>query len=127
MRDFDRILPVKREAERRLLAPPGVHSVAIGAKVVAGQRTAEPAIAVFVVRKKPPSALSPQEIIPAEIDGVKTDVVEREKPQLFAAALPDVTQYPAMEGGIQIQGGTTVRPEVTKRPPSTHKRTNPEL
>lgn len=108
MTDFARILEVKKAAQGRLLALQGVHSVAIGAKVVAGERTAEPAIVIFVERKKPLSELGPHEIIPTEIEGIKTDVVEKEKPRLFAGALPDEEQYSVLESGFQVQGGTTV-------------------
>src|SRR5438445_9557338 len=108
MHDFERIREIKRAAQGRLLALPGVHSVAIGAKIVAGQRTKEPAIVVFVTRKKEPSDLPASEMIPTEIDGVKTDVVEEEMPHLLAVSLPDTTEYDVMEGGIQIQAGTSV-------------------
>jgi len=54
MADLDRIRAVKAQASERLLAIPGVHSVAIGAKKVGGEKTAEPAIVVFVTSKKPP-------------------------------------------------------------------------
>jgi hypothetical protein len=108
MPDFERIREIKRAAQGRLLALPGVHSVAIGAKIVAGQRTKEPAIVVFVTRKKGAAELPASEMIPAEIDGVKTDVVEEEMPHLLAGSLPDTTEYDVMEGGIQIQAGTGV-------------------
>jgi hypothetical protein len=108
MPDLDRIRAVKEKARNRLLAIPGVHSVAIGARKVGGQKTAEPAIVVFVVKKKPAAELKPEEMIPAEIDGIKTDVVEEELPRLFAGTLPDEEPYDVMEGGIQIQAGTGV-------------------
>lgn len=108
MPDFERIRRIKQAAQNRLLALPGVHSVAIGAKIVAGQKTKEPAIVVFVTKKKAASELSPTEVIPAEIDGIKTDVVEEEMPQLLAGTLPDTTEYDVMEGGIQLQAGTSV-------------------
>jgi hypothetical protein len=108
MADFDRILGVKKAAQRRLLAIPGVHSVAIGAKVVAGKRTSEPSIAVFVGKKKKLSDLSSSEVIPTQIEGIKTDVIEEESPELFAGTLPDQETYSVMDGGIQIQAGTKV-------------------
>src|SRR5579871_4215647 len=106
MADLVRIRAVKEEARNWLLAIPGVHSVAIGAKKVAGKKTSELAIVVFVSRKKPVEELSPQEAIPAEIEGVPTDVVEEEMPRLFA--LPDSQNYDVLDGGIQIQAGTSV-------------------
>ena len=105
MPDFGKIRDVKARARQRLLAIPGVHCVAIGPKVVGGQLTAEPVIAVFVTKKKPLAEISPAEVIPAEIEGIKTDVVEEELPQLLAGGLPDEHQYPVLAGGIQIQAG----------------------
>ena len=106
MTDLDRIRAVKDQARNQLLAIPGVHSVAIGAKNVGGKKSSELAIVVFVSRKKPAGELSPQETIPAQIEGVPTDVVEEEMPRLFA--LPDNGNYNVLDGGIQIQAGTSV-------------------
>jgi len=105
MPDFDKIRDVKARSRQRLLAIPGVHCVAIGPKLVAGQLTAEPVIVVFVTKKKPLVEVSPEEVIPPEIEGIKTDVVEEELPQLLAGGLPDEQQYPVLAGGIQIQAG----------------------
>lgn len=102
MNDFERIRAVKRAAQARLLSIPGVHSVGIGAKYVGGRNTAEPAIIVFVVKKKPMAELPPYEVVPPEIDGIKTDVVEEERPVLHAK---DDTSYRPLDGGIQIHPG----------------------
>ena len=83
MNDLDRILSVKKAAQARLLAIPGVHAVGIGFKMVQGQRTPERCIAVFVVKKKPLQNLSPEQVVPAEIDGVKTDIIEQRVPELL--------------------------------------------
>ena len=45
-------------------------------KIKDGRDTGEPCITVFVARKVKISELRPDELIPPEIDGVKTDVVE---------------------------------------------------
>ncbi len=84
MSDVDQILSVKQAAQARLLAIPGVHAVGIGAKVVQGQRTGERCIAVFVVKKKPLDKLSPEEVVPPEIDGFKTDIIEQPVPELLS-------------------------------------------
>ena len=84
-----------------------MHAVGIGAKVVGGKRTGEPSIIVYTVRKKPPSEIAPDEVIPAEIDGVKTDVIEEEIPRL-QMSLPDTSgdyRKSGLLGGIQIQPG----------------------
>jgi hypothetical protein len=102
--DIDRISAVKKSAEGRLLAIPGVHGVGLGAKYVGGQRTREPAIMVFLEKKKPAAQLLPHEVIPPEIDGVKTDIMESAPPRL----LFDDAKYRPLDGGIQIQGGGSV-------------------
>jgi len=104
--DYDRIRAVKKDAQARLRSVPGVHAVGIGAKVVAGQPTDEPSIIVFVVQKKSSSEIPPEELVPAEIDGVKTDIVEAGIPQLNES-LPDTNSYRSsgLEGGIQIAVG----------------------
>jgi hypothetical protein len=102
--DIDRISAVKKGAEGRLLAIPGVHGVGLGAKYVGGQRTREPAIMVFLEKKKPAAQLLPHEVIPTEIDGVKTDVMESARPRLHL----DDARYRPLVGGVQIWGGGSV-------------------
>ncbi|HEV7509950.1 MAG TPA: hypothetical protein VGS07_34075 [Thermoanaerobaculia bacterium] len=102
--DIERISAVKKGAEGRLLAIPGVHAVGLGAKYAGGQRTREPAIMVFVEKKKPAGDLLPHEVIPSEIDGVKTDVMESAPPRLHS----DDKKYRPLVGGVQIWGGGTV-------------------
>ncbi|HEY2739484.1 MAG TPA: hypothetical protein VGK45_13840, partial [Thermoanaerobaculia bacterium] len=84
MTDYRQILKVKEDAEARLRRLPGVHAVGISKKVVAGKPTGELCIAVFLVAKKPLDQLAPEAVVPPEIDGVKTDVVEMEVPRLTA-------------------------------------------
>jgi hypothetical protein len=85
MTEYGQILKVKENAEALLRALPGVHAVGIGKKVVAGKPTGELCIAVFLVEKKPLDRLTPQEIVPPEIDGVPTDVREMAVPRLVGA------------------------------------------
>jgi hypothetical protein len=84
-------LEVKRRAEDRLLAVPGVHMVGFGPKTAAGAPTNEFAILVYLLKKKPRESLSSEELIPDEIDGVKTDVIESSVPT-----------FESLEGGIAI-------------------------
>lgn len=58
--------------QEALLARPGVVGVAAGLKNQAG----EPSVVVLVERKLPVSALSAAEMIPKEVNGVPTDVIE---------------------------------------------------
>ncbi len=84
--DFDRILAVKKDAQARLRSIPGVHAVAVGPKVVGGQSLQEHAVIVYVEHKRPAAEIAADELIPAAIDGVKTDVKEEEIPRLFETA-----------------------------------------
>jgi hypothetical protein len=72
MPDLDQIRQVKERVEARLRAYPGVHAVGIGNKYVDGKPTDETSILVLVVKKKPLDELKPDEIVPAEIEGIKT-------------------------------------------------------
>ena len=71
MVDYVRTRVVKEAVEARLLGYPGVHAVAIGPKITGGQRTGEPSILVFLVRKRPLLELAPEEVLPPEINRVK--------------------------------------------------------
>lgn len=74
--DDDLYVKVKNEASKWLFCNPGVNGVGIGPKIVAGKLTSEPAIQVYVYSKRPLNELSRSEIIPREIKGLKTDVIE---------------------------------------------------
>jgi hypothetical protein len=84
MPEYDQVLKVKEDAEARLRTIPGVHAVGIGRKVLGGEPTGELSIVVFLVNKKPLDRLAPEEVVPPEIDGVLTDVVEMAIPRLVA-------------------------------------------
>jgi hypothetical protein len=70
------ILQAKAGAESDLLKLPGVIGVGIGFKEQGGQKTPDLAIRVYVATKKPKKELTPEQVIPAKITGVLTDVVE---------------------------------------------------
>jgi hypothetical protein len=72
----DEAVAIKTRVAPQLLALPGVTAVGLGSKEVAGQPTGELALKVFVVRKRPPDELDAADLIPAEIDGLRTDVIE---------------------------------------------------
>ena len=70
----------RADAEEFLFGIPGVYGVALGPKIVGGKLTSEPAIQVFVRRKRPLSELAAAEIIPREIQRVRTDVIDGSSP-----------------------------------------------
>lgn len=77
MERMEEIRRIKETHESRLLSIPGVTGVDIGFKTVKGQKTNEPAIRVYVEEKKDESMLPAEQIIPKEIEGVKTDIIQR--------------------------------------------------
>jgi hypothetical protein len=103
------IRPVKARVEDELIARPGVNAVDIAEKVTGGQPTGELSIVVYVDKKVPPSRVTKANAIPAEIDGIKTDVqemtVELQSPRwepLDVGAQVDATTYPTLVGGISM-------------------------
>lgn len=103
------IRPVKESVEDELIARPGVVAVDIAEKETDGRKTGELSIVVFVEEKKPKGKLGKGALIPAEIDGVKTDVQELEielqpafKQVDETELLVDPANYPTLAGGISI-------------------------
>src|SRR3954469_20342711 len=84
MRD-EELFAIKDRAAERLLAVPGVTAVGVGGRERAGQPTGELVIKVFVTGKRPAGEVPADQLIPAEIEGVPTDVVEMGPLQITAA------------------------------------------
>jgi hypothetical protein len=71
-----RAVRVKQDHEPELLAKANVLGVGVGLRQRAGIGETEVAVVVLVRRKLPASQLSPEDRIPAQIDGVPVDVQE---------------------------------------------------
>jgi hypothetical protein len=106
----DPALELRERVAERLLEIEGVHAVGVGGKETDGKPTGEIAIRIFVEKKRPLSEISPEERIPAEIEGVRTDVVEQPVPTI-KQGLPgidptkenaDTGEYRPLKGGVQI-------------------------
>lgn len=102
------IRPIKERIEDELLRRPGVVGVDINEKRVKGEPTGRLSIVVYVEEKKPKGQVPKDEMIPAEIEGIPTDVQE-EKIELQAfVSLTDVqpqvdtTKYTPLRGGISM-------------------------
>ena len=67
---------VKRAHEKALLAKANVVGVGVGYRLSQGQRTETIALVVMVRHKVPASRLRPEDVIPAELEGVPVDVQE---------------------------------------------------
>lgn len=99
---------VKRQQEASLLRLNNVVAVGIGLKTVGDVQTNQPAIVVSVVKKLPVVQLSGSALIPQNLGGVPTDVVETGK--IFALQDPTKKMRPARPGvsigHYQITAGT---------------------
>jgi hypothetical protein len=97
---------------------PNVHSVGIGGRERKGRPTGDIVIKVFVSAKRNPGELAPSEVIPADFEGVPTDVVEAPEPGhdllqlipgfLFDDSNDDDAKYRPLKGGIQIAGANDI-------------------
>jgi len=105
---IEEIRRIKEEVEADLLKRPGVQGVDVGYKYVGGQKTGEIAIRVLVAEKKDVPA---RQAVPKEIQGVKTDVIERRIVlHQFESRVPvaeleikaDTGTYDPLKGGISI-------------------------
>ena len=65
---------VKARYEKKLMRKRNVVGVGVGFRERAGQQTDAVCIVVSVRQKLSPDQLAPQDIIPAELDGVPVDV-----------------------------------------------------
>ena len=73
---WERAQQAQAKYQDLLLSLPHVVGVAVGYATVAGQATTEPALIVMVDSKLPADGLSPDELIPPDLDGVRVDVQE---------------------------------------------------
>jgi hypothetical protein len=104
------IRPVKRRVEVGLLSRRGVVGVDIGEKVTAGRRTGQVGIVVYVRRKLPAARLLASDVVPAEIEGIATDVVADDV--VLHRALLD-SEFPPARGAErhrQVLGGISLGP-----------------
>jgi hypothetical protein len=88
---------------KKLMKIPGVVHVSVGLKETGKSATDEFSIRVYVKEKKDKALLSPHEIVPKEIDGIKTDVNQVPHGRM----LVDSNQYVPIRGGIQIRIGNS--------------------
>src|SRR5437763_1851492 len=81
----DEALAIKTRVAPQLLVLPGVTAVGLGSKETGGRPTGELALKVFVTVKRPAGQVAAAELIPAEIDGLRTDVIQSGARRLLAA------------------------------------------
>lgn len=71
---YEHIQAVKKAHEKDLMRKENVVGVGIGLRQQGGERTNDMVLVVMVRKKVPRSQLSPDDVIPAEIEGVPVDV-----------------------------------------------------
>jgi hypothetical protein len=102
------------DAITEALKIPGVHSAFVGPRYRKGQETDEMALCVLVRLKLPFEAVAPHDLVPEEIAGIPTDVIEGDLPHSFTADDPvqpplselpffDDEEYSQIRGGIRIE------------------------
>jgi endonuclease G len=99
-----RATEVRRAAAGRLRGYPNVTGVGVGFREVAGARTDQVAIRVYVDPKLPRARLADAEVLPAEIGGIPVDVIQA---RFEVHGGPDPTaehrlRHAPMTGGISI-------------------------
>ncbi|MEO8222535.1 MAG: hypothetical protein ABI563_17320 [Specibacter sp.] len=77
---YDQLIHAQAKFQDRAMAIPGVHGTSIGLKTVADEATPTFAIVVHVDRKKALEDVPEAERIPAQFEGLATDVVEHGAP-----------------------------------------------
>ncbi|MBI1279614.1 MAG: hypothetical protein GC179_15915 [Anaerolineaceae bacterium] len=105
--EHDRLVGLLDQVTTELKKYPGVTSVEVGIKESGRQLTKELAFRVYVEQKIPQDQLSPDEKIPDEIFGVKTDIIQQSIP----TATSNSEKFRPIKGGVQIRndkeaGGT---------------------
>ena len=73
---FHQLLEAQRLSQEDLLRRRGVVGVAIGFRNYKEQVTDQLAMAVLVEQKKPIEALSAEDLVPPDVNGARTDVIE---------------------------------------------------
>jgi hypothetical protein len=76
MSEFEQVHQAKTVHKAALLKRPNVVGVGVGYKTAGKRETDELCVVVMVQQKLPPAGLSTQAIIPQEVAGVRTDVIQ---------------------------------------------------
>lgn len=88
--------------ENHLLAKSNVVGVAVGFKGEKGETSGDVAVVVLVEEKKPLAALSAEDVIPKELEGMKTDVYEVGYLRALQVQTPRDRYRPIIPNGISV-------------------------
>ena len=121
----DEALAIKTRVAPQLLVLPGVTAVGLGSKETGGRPTGELALKVFVTVKRPAGQVAAAELIPAEIDGLRTDVIQSGARRLLAAppGAYEIGEEDPTRSRPLIGGRTIRREDSTQRtrPRNSHR------
>lgn len=96
---MDEVKAVKEQYKQELMQKPNVVGVGVGYKIVAGKTTETLCVIVFVRHKVAAERLAPEQMIPAQIEGVATDVIE--SGEIFIHQT-NTGKYRPAPGGVSI-------------------------
>jgi hypothetical protein len=101
MADIENARKAKNSKTSEFMAKRNVVGVGIGYKNQLGEQTGDPSVVVMVQQKKPAAALADEDMIPKEVDGTRTDVIEIG--YLRAQSVnPQARFRPVMQPGISM-------------------------
>jgi len=98
---METILKIKEKIKKEFLNKKNVVGIGVGYKVKDGVLTDELAVIVNVKKKVDKSSLSKSDLVPKEVDGVKTDVFEIGEVKALDVTDPKLRYRPAL-GGVSI-------------------------
>jgi len=76
MSTIEEVKKVKEKHEQELMSKAGVVGCSIGYKQIDGKKTGKLSIVCYVKKKKKEEGIKIKDVIPTEIEGIPTDVVE---------------------------------------------------
>lgn len=102
MNELERAIAIKKQYSAAIRSRPGVTGIGFGWRRRAGETTDEPAIRIYVERKLAPEALSRDELLPAAIEGIPTDIIQLAPLRLQAGPVPDTGRYRPLRAGQRM-------------------------
>lgn len=104
----------KDHATSALLSKSNVQGVVVGEKVSGGRGTGKSAVVVLVSRKVPVDALAEDDVVPSDVNGVPTDVLEVGRiDKRVLTAMPEAAGYQRARAAGIAPGDSCGHPDVT--------------
>jgi len=98
---FNQIMEIQERFRLELLAKQGVVGVAVGYRNYQGESTDDVTLIALVEKKRPLSEIADDDLVPRDLDGARTDVVE--VGQLWAHSLGSRSRWrPIIPAGVSI-------------------------